>query len=127
MPSTACGREVKNEQRHHAPYGCVSPVVNRRRGRLPASVAKLGRARALREITTNGRVSEPPHQTYSDRRKAAIATAMQGQDRGILETVDQLRAALMHVDNQLWEMQNALLHRVDPGLEAAGKAKGGKV
>ena len=33
----------------------------------------------------------------------------------------------MHVDNQLWEMQNALLHRVDPGLEAAGKAKGGKV
>lgn len=109
------------------PTAASAPVVNRRRGRLPASVAKLGRARALREITTNGRVSEPPHQTYSDRRKAAIATAMQGQDRGILETVDQLRAALMHVDNQLWEMQNALLHRVDPGLEAAGKAKGGKV
>lgn len=108
------------------PSAAAPPVINRRRGRLPSSVAKLGRARALRSNATDSPAAERRYQTYHDRRQAAVECVMQSADGDLFEQLDQLHMDLAIITRKIWAMQDTLLYRFDPGLEAAGKAKGGQ-
>lgn len=107
------------------PNAAAEPVVNRRRGRLPATVAKLSRARVHKIVASTELNSQYRPSPYRVRRDAATELVKQGADRHLFERLESLNTALADMSRAIWEMQNELLFRVDPGLEAAGKAKGG--
>lgn len=107
------------------PNAAAEPVVNRRRGRLPATVAKLSRAR-LHKLAANTELKPQSRSSaYRARRDADTELVKQGADCHLFERLENLHAALGGISRAIWEMQNELLFRVDPGLEVAGKAKGG--
>lgn len=106
------------------PTAAAAPVINRWRGRLPATVAKLAPTRPTTALAVDH--AGGAQQTYSARRLAAVALVTQGPDADLFKRLDQLRSALMDIDTQIWNATNALLFRADPGLEDAGKAKGGQ-
>ncbi|WP_454677490.1 hypothetical protein [Achromobacter marplatensis] len=106
------------------PTAAAVPVVNRR-GRLPATVAKLSRARVLKTVSNVEPNCQYRPSPYRVRRDAATELVKQGADRHLFERLENLHTTLADISMVIWEMQNELLFRVDPGLEAAGKAKGG--
>lgn len=105
------------------PTAAAAPVINRRRGRLPASVAKLActsPTAALAVKPTGGAT-----RTYYDRRQEAVALVLQGTDAALFLHLEEIQDAVLSLNRRVWEAMNALLYRADPGLEEAGKAKGG--
>lgn len=106
------------------PTAAASPVVNRRRGRLPTTVAKLAHARPATAAV--GRSVEDAYGTYSARREAAIAKVRQSSDAALLSRLEELQEAVMNLNSQVWKVTSELLYRADPGLEEAGNAKGGQ-
>lgn len=107
------------------PTAATSPVVNRRRGRLPTTVAKLARARAA--TIAAGLPVEDTYAIYCVRREAAVAKVRQGPDAALLSHLEQLQEAVMGLNSHVRQVTNELLYRVDPGLEEAGNAKRGQV
>lgn len=108
------------------PTASLDPINNRRRGRLPSSVTKLTPARAPKAIAGECAPADA-YRAYGARRDAALATARESSDARLLEHLENLRSALMHIERQVWDATNALLYRIDPGLEDAGNKKTGQV
>lgn len=103
-----------------------APVVNPRRpGRRPGIVTSLSTARFKRarwDIAPSG----SGDQSYSKRREAAKQAIKQGPDAAIFEELERLRGWVVDLGTDVWALQNRLLYRIDPELEALGRVRGGQ-